>query len=121
MLLIIKTKKELNISGALADLEYQGHKYVGFKATPREREGYVTGMWQGRQVSFKGEFMTHKFTEEEIKLLLAGKKIVFTGVTKGGKAKDIGGGLAEQTYKGCTFVGFKAEFDDKVGKGDGLL
>ena len=116
-----KDNIELKISGALADLEYQGHKYVGFKSNPREREGYVTGVWRGRQVSFKGEFMKHVFTDEEIKLLLADKKIVFTGVTKGGKAKDIGGGLAEQTYKGRTFVGFKAEFDDKVGKGDGIV
>mgnify|MGYP000859877607 CR=1 FL=1 len=109
----------ITIEGALADLEYQGHKYVGFK--PSKGDGYVRGTWRGKPVVFKGEFMFHKFTDDEIKKLLDDKKIVFVGISKAGKSMTIGGGLAEQTYQGRKFVGFKAEFDDKTGKGDGLL
>ena len=65
--------------------------------------------------------MGHEFSEDEIAQLLAGKKITFTGTTKGGKEMMVGGGLAVQTYEGRKFVGFKAEFDNKKGKGDGAL
>lgn len=121
-----KEDKEYKVFGKLEVQEYQGRKYVGFKAnfeqTPRApREGYVTGTWRGKQVQFKGEFMKHKFTDQEIEQLLAGEKITIDGKTNAGKSMTVVGGLAVQEYQGRKYVGFKAEFDTKTGKGDGRL
>ena len=118
-----KDDKEYSVFGKLEIQDYQGRKYVGFKPQfeSKPREGYVTGTWQGKQVQYKGSFMGHTFTDDENERLLNGEKIVITGTSKGGKQMVIGGGLAEQNFKGRKFVGFKAEFDDKQGKNDGIL
>lgn len=114
-----KNDKTYHVSGALAVQEYNGRKYVGYKAefenTPRE--GYVSGVWNGKNVSFKGEFMKHKFTQNEIDDLLAGKKITIQGVSSKGSEMTVTGALANQSYQGRSFVGFKAEFDNKADKG----
>ena len=118
-----KAGKEMDFKGKLEEYDYQGRMMVGFKPIfeVKEREGYASGEWNGKRVQFKASFMGHEFSEDEIAQLLAGKKITFTGTTKGGKEMMVGGGLAVQTYEGRKFVGFKAEFDNKKGKGDGAL
>ena len=116
-----KDGKIMTVVGKLEVQEYQGRKFVGFKGRFPEREGYASGKWHGKDVSFKAEFMQHKFTDEEIKRLLAGEKIMFKGMSKAGKEMVVGGGLALQSYQGRSFVGFKAEFDNKQGAGDGFL
>ena len=102
-------------TGKLAVQSYQGHQYVGFKAEFPKREGYVYGMFKGQEISFKGEFMGYKFTDDDIEKLLAGTKIAFKGKTKAGKEKMVAGGLEQQTYHGRKFWGFKPEFDNKEG------
>ena len=118
-----KDDKEYSVFGKLEIQDYQGRKYVGFKPQfeSKPRDGYVTGTWQGKQVQYKGSFMGHTFTDDENQRLLNGEKIVITGTNKAGKQRVIGGGLAEQNFKGRKYVGFKAEFDDKQGKNDGML
>ena len=102
---------EKDFTGKLARQEYQGRPYVGFKAEFPKREGYVYGTFKGQEISFKGSFMDHTFTEDEIEKLLAGTKIVFKAKSKKGNEMTVAGGLEQQTYKGKLFWGFKAEFD----------
>jgi len=108
-----KGDKEYKISGKLEKQEYQGKPFVGFKgvfANDGNASDRVTGKWKGNDVAFKGEFMKHKFTPSEIKSLLAGDTITFTGTTNAGKEMDVTGELANQTYQGRKYVGFKANF-----------
>ena len=108
-----KNDKTYNLTGKLEEQEYQGRKFVGYKAVFPQAADRVRGTWHGQNVSFKNEFMKHKFTADEIKDLLAGKQITFKGTRKDGKESDVTGSLAEQTYKGRKFVGFKPDFDNK--------
>ena len=105
------TTSKGSLSGKLAIQEYQGRKYVGFKAEYPKEEGYVYGNWKGRDIRFKDTFMKHTFTEDEARQLLAGGKIVIKGVSKSDKEMVVAGGLAEQTYQGRKYVAFKPEFD----------
>lgn len=107
-----KGDKTYELDGKLEVQEYQGRKYVGFKGNfaNAPRDGYVTGKWKGKDVSFKGEFMGHKFTPSEIKDLLQGQEISFEGKTKKGSEMTVSGSLANQTYQGRKFVGFNAVF-----------
>lgn len=109
------TTEKGTYTGKLAVQSYQGHQYVGFKAEFPKREGYVYGMFKGQEISFKGEFMGYKFTDDDIEKLLAGTKITFKGKSKGGKEMMVAGGLEQQTYQGRKFFGFKPEFDNKKG------
>lgn len=110
----IQTEKG-NYTGKLENQEYQGQHYVGFKPQFPKKEGYIYGTFKGKEISFKGEFMGYKFTEHDIEQLLSGKKITFKGKSKAGKEMMVAGGLAEQTYEGRKFWGFKPEFDNKKG------
>lgn len=74
----------------------------------------ASGMWKGKPVKFNREWGGHRFTDDEVDDLLAGKEISFTAVsTKTGKPYTAKGKLANQTYKGVSYVGFKADFDKK--------
>lgn len=110
----IETSKG-TLTGKLEDQEYNGNPFVGFKPHFPKREGYIYGEFQGKEISFRDNFMQHKYTQEEIDTLLAGKKIAFKGVTKQGKERMVGGGLGKKTYKGRTFIDFIPEFDNKEG------
>ncbi len=107
-----KNDKTYNLKGKLAIQEYQGHKFVGFKAEFAPRDGYVKGVWKGKEVQFKGEWMKHKFTPDEIKSLLQDETIAFQGVSKSGNEMMVTGKLEEQSYQGRKFVGFKMQFRD---------
>ena len=110
-----KGDKEYQLNGKLEVQEYQGRKFVGFKGQfdSGDREGYANGVWKGKQVSFKREFMKHVFTDSEVASLLNGDKIRFSGKSTAGKEMDVSGSLASQTYQGRKFVGFKADFGKK--------
>lgn len=109
------TTEKGTFTGKLANQEYQGRPYVGFKAEFPKKEGYVYGTYKGKEISFKGEFMGYTFTEDDIQQLLNGKKVVFKGKSKAGKEMMVAGGIELQTYQGRKFWGFKPEFDNKVG------
>lgn len=108
-----KDDKTYKVSGKLANKVYQGRQFVGFDADFGAREGYATGVWNGKNVSFKQTFMEHTFTDNEVAELLAGKKITFQGKSKAGKEMSVSGSLKEKTYQGRKFVGFDADFGKK--------
>lgn len=111
-------KKQTSVKGKLADLEYNGHPFVGFKGQ-FIKEGYVTGIWNGKEVTIKGSFMDYTFTDEEVKTLFDGG-IVEVVAHKGDQTYNVTGQLAEQSYKGRSFIGYKAEFPKKEGYVEGV-
>ncbi|WP_419154750.1 DNA topoisomerase [Weissella minor] len=76
------------------------------KKKPKEK---VTGIWQGKEVSFNKKWGTYTFSDDEIKHLLSGETIEFTATSKKNKPYAVKGKLADQSYKGKPFFGFKKE------------
>lgn len=76
-----------------------------------ERER-VSGEWMGEKVSFNRDFGGHRFTDEEVEALLAGKPITFEATSKRTNSTYTAvGTLARQSYNGHDYVGFKLDFD----------
>lgn len=94
-----------------------GIVFYGVKATFPPREGYVQGVFKGQNVSFKGSWSDHVFTQDEVDKLLAGETITVSYTSKkDGKKVPVSGKLEWQTYQGRKFLGFKADFGEKGGK-----
>lgn len=113
--IVIDTKNgKVAVNGKLAKMKApNGNTFVGFDAKFPLREGYVRGMFKGKEVTFKGSFADHTFTEEEVQRLLDGGRIGFTFTTKKGTQGWVEGTLQKQTYQGRQFYGFKPEFGKK--------
>ena len=102
-------------TGKLEEQTYKGKKFWGFAYKPQTSacppdkfEGvYVP---KKKTVRFKREWGGHKFTDAECNDLLAGKEISFQALSKAGKPYTAKGKLAEQSYNGTKFWGFKADF-----------
>lgn len=118
-------------SGVLAEQEYKGKTYWGFKpdektmssgkgavrgagsadgsgsdsATPDR----ITGMYRGKEVSFKSSWGGHTFTEEEIAALLADEPITFDYTTKRGRKRTATGKLGYGTGRFKKIFGFQPE------------
>ena len=77
--LVSKAGKPYGVTGRLADLEYNGHKYVGF-----DRTGFAdSGV-------FPAEWCKHKFTKDEQSKLEAGETVHIEGaVSKKGNTFDV--------------------------------
>lgn len=103
----------MKVKGKLENQEYKGHPFVGFKGQV-VRDGYVNGIWQGKNVSVKASYMDYKFTPDEMEKLFAGETIPFT-THKDDKTYQLTGQLAIQEYKGHKFVAVKAEFPVRDG------
>lgn len=115
----IKTKvgTEMTITGKLAHQIYvKGKKqipYWGFLKQDAKITNdplHTTGIFTptGKEVRFKNVWANHKFTDQEQKDLLAGKKITLK--LKGKKSYWYAtGGLREMEYKGKKFWGFDCE------------
>lgn len=98
MPVILNNAKQIKASlGQLKDFE---------KAKPKEK---VTGTWNGKEVNISKAWGTHKFTEKELENLLEGETIEFEAKSKAGKTYTAKGKLAEQSFKGRKFVGFKLD------------
>jgi DNA topoisomerase-3 len=102
-----------NAVGSLQAQAFKGHKFWGFAlkqsdCPPDKVEGVYAP--KRKTIRFKKEWGGHTFTDAEIKELLAGKTISFPAVSKGGSTYTAKGKLAEQTYNGTKFWGFKADF-----------
>lgn len=73
------------------------------------------GIWSvtGQEVSFTREWGGYRFTDDEVKKLLAGEEIEVP-------AKNVKGKLSEQEFKGHKFIGFeKTEFlNNNTNNGD---
>ena len=115
MHIAIDTKDgKIGVHGKLAKLKApNGTSYIGFDAVFPLREGYVRGVFKGKEITFKGSFADHTFTQEEIDRLLSGGRIGFKFTTKAGKESWVEGTLEKQAYKGKPFYGFKADFGKK--------
>lgn len=75
----------------------------GVPSTAREK---VTGTWQDREVTFSREWGGHRFTDVQVRRLLAGEEIEFQARSQDGKAYDVYGSLGDQEHKGRAYVGF---------------
>lgn len=78
------------------------------------------GVWKGREISFSKEWGGHVFTDDEITQLLAGKVIQIDAISKAGKPYKVLGALAEGSFNGNSFIGFKPDFN-AVDKNDPYL
>lgn len=80
--------------------------------TMQEERERVSGEWCGETVTFNRDFSGHRFTDEEVADLLAGKPITFEATSKRtGNTYTAAGILARQSYNGRDYVGFKLDFD----------
>lgn len=83
-----------------------------------EQKEKVSGVWQGNPVSFNRIWGGHRFTDDEVNALLAGKEITILGLkTKNGGTYGVKGELANLEFKGSKFVGFNRTgfvVEDKV-------
>lgn len=68
------------------------------------------GTFKGQQITFTREWSGHRFTDAEVADLLAGKEIEVKDFVSAKTGSKFGakGKLAEQTYKGKKFFGFKS-------------
>ena len=75
----------------------------GVPSTAREK---VTGTWRDREVTFSREWGGHRFTDVQVRRLLAGEEIEFQARSQDGKVYDVYGPLGDQEHKGRAYVGF---------------
>lgn len=118
---ISKAGKSYKAKGKLekqsfTDDDGNDHEYVGFTLKfdekPKNDPERFYGIWNDREVSIKKIWSGHEFTTEEQTKLLAGETISFKAISqKTGNEYSAKGKLAEQTYEGRTFIGFKPEFN----------
>lgn len=110
-----KYGKTVTVHGKLAEQEYKGKTFWGFKGevlSDDKVSGIINfGKHKGEKVSFKREWSGHVFTENELDRLFDGCTIEITATSKKGNQFTVSGELAEQTYKGHKFWGFKAHFE----------
>lgn len=119
-LMFTATMKDGSQSELKGRLEKQktssGAVFYGVKAEFPLRDGYIRGTFKGQQVTFKGSWSDHVFTQDEVDRLLAGETITIEYTAKDGHRKPVSGKLEKQTYQGRPFFGFKADFGGKKGK-----
>ncbi len=74
----------------------------------------VDGIYQptGESINFSRIFGKHKFTDEEVRLLLQGQKIEVKCKSKNGRDLIVAGKLGKQIYKGKEFWGFTFKKED---------
>lgn len=116
---ISKDGKEQELKGKLAKQKTSsGAVFYGVKAEFPLREGYIKGVFKGKDATIKGSWSDHVFTEDEVNRLFAGETITITYTSKkDGKPAQASGKLEYQTYQGRKFLGFKADFGSgKKGK-----
>jgi hypothetical protein len=121
------TGKPYTAKGSLAEQEYNGRKYIGFKAdfskgssndkkpsdkttTEKSNTDRYTGVWKktGETVSFKREWSGTAFTDKQCNDLLDGKIITIEATSKKtSEPYTIRGILSEQEYNGRKFIGFE--------------
>ena len=68
------------------------------------------GIWNNKQVSVKRVWSNHRFTDEEVADLLAGKDIIIDAVSSAGKPFKYKGHLADLVYNKKSYVGFEGDF-----------
>lgn len=114
---IVVTNRDGNKITLTGVLEKQsingGPEFYGYKGVFPVREGYVRGMWKGQEITIKGSFSDHVFTETELERLFDDKAIVISYTGKNGDTQQVDGKIEKQSYQGRPFFGFKANFPTK--------
>ena len=110
---VAQSGNQFHAAGSLKKQSYNGKTYWGFamdsECPPDKVEGYFKP--KKKTIRFKKEWSGHTFTQEEIDQLLEGKEISFEATSKAGKPYTAKGKLAEQTYNGTKYWGFKVNFN----------
>ena len=89
-------------------LEHKDSAYNGQSIKMYDEKPKAEGIWNGNPVQINNTWGSHTFTGRELENLFAGKKISFQY-----HGNTVSGCLAEQSYRGRKFIGFKAEEQEK--------
>ena len=129
---ISKTGKAYTAKGKLEKQSFTDdngneHEYVGFTLKfdnkPKDDVERFSGTWNGKQVNIKrvwgkNDFWDgHRFSDDEVAVLLDGQNITFKAVSKQNKEYTAKGKLADQSFtdkatgKVIQYVGFTLVFD----------
>lgn len=107
---ISKSGKSYMAKGKLEEQEFEGHSFIGFKPIFENAEMFE-GMWNDKYIKVKREWSGHRFTDDEVRQLLAGEVIEFEATSKKtGSNYTAKGKLEKQEYNGKSFIGFKPDF-----------
>ena len=110
------------VKGHLSKQNYKGKIFHGFervaivdengseKSNEKDLENYAYGTWKGKEIKFKRVWSGHKFTDSEVESLLKGEEISFEATSSKGTTYTAKGKLANQSFNGIKFVGFKPDF-----------
>lgn len=96
---------------------------LGLKEEAVVQKERAQGTWSktGKAVVFAREWGGHRFSDDEVAMLLAGETIEFSAKSSTGKAYEVFGELAEGTFKGRKYVGFqKLGFGRRDANGNAL-
>lgn len=111
----VKAKGQLyKVTGKAGACQYNNHKYFGFVVQKFEFEHPVEKVKAANGATFKRKFGGHRFTDNEVKELLAGKTITIKLQGRNG-SYTMTGKLAWQVYNGHKFYGFKKVGDSSGG------
>ena len=75
------------------------------------------GMWNNKYIRVKRVWGKndiwegHRFTDDEVRELLAGNNVEFEATSKKGNKYTAKGKLEEQDFNGKKFIGFKPDFN----------
>lgn len=101
----------LNTTVELGMVHYDGRDFVGFRDAR-----YYYGNFNGTEIRFKRSYMTHSFTDDECKRLLAGENLEINVRNKSGEKMTLTGELEKQKApNGAEFYGYKAVFPLREG------
>ena len=108
-----------NVAGSLAEQEFKGKSFVGFKVsryldengndkTSSSGEDRLEGVWKGKPVRLKKAYCGHTFTQEEFDALCRGETITITDCkAKSGSTYGVEGRLNNLEYNGRKYIGFE--------------
>ena len=100
--------------GKLEEQEYEGNTFIGFKLiVDNDETERFTGIWNNKNVKVKRIWSGHRFTDEEVQKLLNDEVITFEHISKYGNKYIAKGKLAEQSFNGNKYVGFKLFIDEE--------
>lgn len=116
---VAKDGSHYNVAGSLAEQEFKGKSFVGFKVSryldengndkaSSSGEDRLEGVWKGKPVRLKKVYCGHTFTQEEFDALCKGETITITDCkAKSGSTYGVQGRLNNLEYNGRKYIGFE--------------
>lgn len=115
-----KSGASYNVAGGLAEQEFNGHMFVGFKANrylddngnekPQAggSDDRFVGTWKKKTVRLKKNYCGHEFTQEEFDKLCKGETIELLDCkSKTGSTYGVYGKLGNLEFNGVKYIGFE--------------